>query len=446
MLKLFSVKIMLFQWVIMMPRKLVSVLMCLFYSTQNAGDLALLETSIALLKRFLPNIEITILANFPQEEWFSHQCYEVLPSFFSLVKKHSTSYFSQIMGFILGCFYAILYKLGIKMFVPENWKVLLRAYEKTDLVIAVPGHAFFSTGRFGWPFPVNIASVALALFFEKPFYVLPQSIGPFRRWWEKKLLRLVYSRARLVFVRDEESLSLAEAIGIPRAKLFYAPDPAFTLEPESKKIAINILQSNGWKPIKYSLGVTVISPMGKSLNSRAVYNYYKILSEGLIQFALRYEMQIVLFCQVLGPTSQEDDRISTRIVYDKLISTLKKDDVILIDKVLSPSMLKACYGEMNMFVASRLHSGIFAISMGVPTVFIGYLPKTEGMLNSIGLSEYSIDLEDLTMQNLILRLNDTWERRDVIRKKLKYLEDKLSREAIIPFIKIASDFSKQKQV
>ncbi len=74
--------------------------------------------------------------------------------------------------------------------------------------------------------------------------------------------------------------------------------------------------------------------------------------------------------------------------------------------------------EQKIFLASRLHSGIFSMGMYVPTIFIGYLSKTRGVLESIGLNQNVIDLTELNEDNLMEKLGQTWRDADEERKVL----------------------------
>ena len=64
---------------------------------------------------------------------------------------------------------------------------------------------------------------------------------------------------------------------------------------------------------------------------------------------------------------------------------------------------------MNMFVASRLHSGIFSFGMGVPTLFIGYLTKTTGLLESLGMPEMGLEISNLDPDALFSKLTWLWD-------------------------------------
>ena len=72
-----------------------------------------------------------------------------------------------------------------------------------------------------------------------------------------------------------------------------------------------------------------------------------------------------------------------------------------------------------MFVASRLHSGIFSFGMGVPTLFIGYLTKTIGLLESLGMPEIGLDLSNINPEILFSKLLWLWDNLDEQRARIQ---------------------------
>lgn len=421
--------------------KPLKILLILVHSTQNAGDLALLKVSIYQLRKIFKNPSFTISANYPDEIWYEENSYKVVSSPISLIgKSKNIPSGVQFIKFILSLIITLMFFMKIRFFIPKKWDLLLSEYESSDVVVAVPGNQIFSTGRLGWPFPVSIFCIILAHLFRKPFYVLPQSIGPFRRWWEKILIRYAYSKAKLIFLRDQVSMEIAQQIGLPKDKVVFAPDPAIALEQSKKETAREFLYKYGWNPEKPSLGVTIIAPMGRFLNTRELENYYLVLASTLVRICSKWDLQVVFFIQVSGPTEVENDRIPTSLIYSKIHPQIK---AIFIDEVLTPEMLKACYGEMDMFLASRLHSGIFSISMGVPTVFIGYLTKTVGFLKAIGLDKYGLTLNDLYEKDILLKvLDEVWLSRNEISLSLRKLTKNLLYEIDVIFNSIYSSLKK----
>jgi colanic acid/amylovoran biosynthesis protein len=392
------------------------ILLVNFHSTMNAGDLGLLISAREFLLRVFPSCEITVSANWPNEPAYRENGFTVVPSPWSLSGLNmNTSIFQQLRNFL--CISTKLWILNSKCILADPDVDLLRsAYLEADIIVSVPGNQFYSSGRFGWPFPVSILGVLLAQRYKKPLVILPQSIGPLRRWWEKMLLRRAYGKARRIFLRDEKSLELAKEIGLPSEKVSYSPDLALGLQPGDPVLALEILQEGGVDLTRTKLGVTLISKMNRSFDSKAMQNYYAVLEVALSNFARDHLAQIIFFDQVSGPTPIENDSIPTA----RMVSALRRlgIDAIHVNRSLTPDLLKACYGQMDAFLATRLHSGIYAIGMTVPTLFIGYLTKTQGIVRSLNIEDSFIDISDLNETMLRAKLEALWVNREEKRTHL----------------------------
>lgn len=385
------------------------ILLVNFHSTLNAGDLGLLISAREVLLCAFPSCEITVSANWPDEPAYQENDFKVVPSPWSLSGLNTNaSIFQQLWKFILA---------SIKLFHTDSKRIfddpdvnrLRSAYREVEIIVSVPGNQFYSSGKFGWPFPVSILGVLLADRYKKPLVVLPQSIGPLKRRWEKALLRKAYGSARRIFLRDEKSLDLAKELGLSNKKVSYSPDLALGLRSGDPTIAVGVLRQAGVDLAKPKLGVTLISRMNRSFDSQAIQNYYRVLETSLANFARENSAQLVFFNQVTGPTLVEDDSIPTT----RMVDGLQRDgiDAIHINKRLPPDLLKACYGQMDIFLATRLHSGIYAMGMTVPTLFIGYLTKTQGLVRSLKIEDDFIDLSDLSEASVRAKLETIWENR-----------------------------------
>lgn len=396
----------------------VKILVVNVHSSLNAGDLALLQTTIDLLRQKFKDCEFLVSANFPKEQALLKIADRVIASPWSLAgggTSRKTRYL--VMNLILGWLAAItpFRYLGIAPL--ASWKNLFAAYKECDLVVAVSGHQFFSSGRYGWPLLAIAISVKLAEVFKKPAYILPQSIGPLRTGWERWLLRSSYSGARKIYLRDVQSMRFAQEVQLPASRVEFVPDPAFTLKPAFPDEALSILQKYGYQTGLLAIGVTVIASMPSYLDQTLVANYYSSVSQALSYLAERYGIHLFFFYQVVGPSVQEDDRIATDEVIRQL--DISAERIHLVKEVLPPAQLKACYGCMDIFLASRLHSGIFSLGMGVPTVFVGYLSKTRGVLEALNLQNNLFELETLTSNALIARLDNLWTNREMEKTALE---------------------------
>ena len=387
------------------------ILLISFHSALNAGDLGLLISTRDILSQAYPNCEITVSANNPDEFLLKEEGFKTIPSCFALAGlNRQLPTIKQLANFLI-----IMAKLNFVTKSSEITKVQ-DAYNNADIVMSVPGNQFFSKGRFGWPLPVNIVDIVLARKFRKPLIILPQSLGPLNRWWEKAMIKNAFGYAKKIYFRDENSVKLAETLNLPKERIAYIPDLAINLKSEPSIQAEELLQSYGVDFHYPTIGVTIIAKMSKALKDKEMEKYYQSVEEALDLFSKAHNLQIVFFNQVTGPTVKENDGVPTMVMQKALTSRGSK--AIHINERLSPTMLKACYGKMDLFLASRLHSGLFSIGMCVPTLFLGYLSKTEGVVKSLGLTDNFIDIKDISTIEVEKKLELLWNNRNEKREQL----------------------------
>jgi colanic acid/amylovoran biosynthesis protein len=405
------------------PKK---ILIINVHSTMNAGDAALLWLNMQQLAKAFPKATFTALANYPHESYYAHLTdLEVMSSPFDLIQAGSTqSAIKKIFRLVVGCIQLVWAKLLPLKWLensPSPWLRMAFLFRSTDMVAAVSGAQLVSLGRYSWPLIVSSVPILITHYFRKPLYVLPQSIGPLRWQWEKALVRRAYSPARIVMMRDIISLNLAKDIGLSSKNVKFAYDPGFALPMESSDKALEVMSSYGYLSGVPAIGITVISQLSKSFEPSALTHYYHVLAETLARFAKTYHAEIYIFDQVRGPTIREDDGSAAEFLLD--ISRKKDANFSHVKSELSPIELKACYSLMDLFIASRMHSGIFAMSAGVPTVFIGYNPKTKGFLDAVGLSQLLLDLNTITEDHFYDLLCQSWENRQELTRQTSLIVD-----------------------
>jgi colanic acid/amylovoran biosynthesis protein len=95
---------------------------------------------------------------------------------------------------------------------------------------------------------------------------------------------------------------------------------------------------------------------------------------------------------------------------------------------------------MDIFIGTRMHSNIFALSQVVPVIAIGYQPKTQGILRMVGMEQWNLPIEQVEVQTLIRTLDDLWARRDELRVQLQARIPALIEEANQAGVLIAEDY------
>jgi polysaccharide pyruvyl transferase WcaK-like protein len=71
-----------------------------------------------------------------------------------------------------------------------------------------------------------------------------------------------------------------------------------------------------------------------------------------------------------------------------------KDRVFLVRGEYNHNEIKYIIGMCDLFIGSRMHSCIAAISQGVPAIGLAYSKKFQGVFCSIGIEKYAINLHE----------------------------------------------------
>jgi colanic acid/amylovoran biosynthesis protein len=119
---------------------------------------------------------------------------------------------------------------------------------------------------------------------------------------------------------------------------------------------------------------------------------------GFIDWVAHQGGMVTLFAQCRGPSQSEDDRRVVRRL-DEQVGCSQR--IVLVEDALTPEALQAAYGQMDYFVGTRMHSVILALNAGVPALAIGYLAKTAGIMEDLGLAHRCLDIGTLTDKTLI---------------------------------------------
>jgi polysaccharide pyruvyl transferase WcaK-like protein len=379
-----------------------------FHSLQNGGDAALLQVSLAQLRLEFPQVRLTLLANYPDETGLSALGVEVLPSPAALCGSFSgAAPFRQLINLFKG----LLQPTG-------GWMKLRQAMAEVDFVLSCAGNPFFSMGRVGWPLLLSSLPLVLAHKAGAPYLLLPQTLGPLKRHWERVWMRSILRHARGVFLREEDSHKQAAALGTPPERISAVADPCFLLKPADEADARMMLYRYGWCPGQPALGVNLVPQMVHTLSAAQLAQVYQSFADVLENFANQHKVRLFFFAQSTGPTLREDDRLPARQVMAALPVGC---EAVLVDEPLNPAQLKACYGQMDALVCMRLHAGLFALGAATPALFIGYLPKTGAVLNTLGWQQWGIDLSDCKTPVLGKRLSALWQQRQELHQRLKNL-------------------------
>lgn len=291
---------------------------------------------------------------------------------------------------------------------------ILRSIDESDLIADVSGDSLNDNYGFLntiYQFKIHI----YCIFLNKKYLFFPQSLGPFKNYLTTSLAKYIFNHSLITMTREEISFNYLKHLNIKTLKL--GVDLAFGL-PYRKN---NLNTKNMKVGISISQAIIRFSRLKKSTEKKYFISFTRFLDD-LIK---KYNAQIYLFPQVIGPGPKNDDRIISL----KIIDTLNSKNIHFYNEDLSPSLLKSRISQMDFFVGTRMHANIGALSSNIPTLVISYSHKSEGILSLYKLEKYSIKIEQLSLNKLKIKFEELFINRDKIRSQLRtrnqFIKDEL---------------------
>ena len=223
-----------------------------------------------------------------------------------------------------------------------------------------------------------IVSKLAVLWKKKPLVLSPQTIGPFDKWYTKKIAFWVMKHAKKVFARDGLSMAYLQDGGLKN--IDEVIDVAFRLpyskpqENSSGKTNIGINVSG----LMYSGGYTGGNQFGLKLDYQA---HIKTLIE---TFSADKNNIVWLVPHVLSDDFPNDD---DRVAIEQLQALYPS--VMRAPNFKSPSEAKSFISGLDFLTGARMHACIAAFSSGVPVVPLAYSRKFNGLFTSLNYTFYA---------------------------------------------------------
>lgn len=374
------------------------------YSYKNRGDSAIVEATGRYIQSAYPNAEIGLLSTYWETNRYYYQSFgwHSLPLVWDIPLEKNKIKRLAMSAVSLGD----LMLSSAQIIASHNPTISL--YRRAAIILDVGGGTLFSSAKYKFQlgFYQHLLSLWLGTVFGKQVIVCPQSIGPFHNPLDAFAARWVLSRLTAIMARELITSKLLSGMGIKHVLM---PDISFLgnfITPPSRMVSCLIDQIKVQGRDRKLIGITVLDwrwAIPES-NLGTIAHYLEQLCETLGQLAATHPILVCIFPQVARGVENNDLDISidfSAMLTQKLEGT--GSDVFYADSIihdLGPSDLSHLYGAMDLFIASRLHSAIFALLSGTPSLSLAYQPKTIGTFNLVGLKEWSFDIRSFKVNDL----------------------------------------------
>ena len=354
----------------------------------NRGAEAMTTTAIRYLKRHFPDAEFVVFSPYARADRPLASRYPDTTVAdggpLALVSKFFPSSLLQ----------RLLAPLGLR---PSGIFRDTRRMARCAVVVDVAGVAF-SDGRELY-LPFNVLTILAPIWFGVPVVKLAQALGPFRHRLNRALARWLLPRCHTVVARGRRTAENLAQIGITDAPV--CPDVAFvlndvadveTLEPD---LAARLEFGTAGRPL---VGVCPSSVVFKACRRRGID--YADVNARFVEHLVARGFRVLLLAHSQRPGAASLKNNDLPVVRAIVERAEPSDQVATVAEELDSVALRKLIGRCDLFVASRFHSMVASLAMGVPTMVCGWGHKYREVLDEFGLGEFSFDCSELSLEAL----------------------------------------------
>jgi len=332
-----------------------------WFGSRNLGDDAILIGLREILRRVLPEVEITAFSTDPE-------------------------YTRRVCG--VGAVPLRSPRSMLGRDAARGAASYLSAFTEADACLVSGGTPIYDYGHmtrifyFGLP---RLMGRRLACF----------GIGakPVRSWRGRRLVKALLDQALLISTRDEPSRAIIKALGVEKA-VRVTGDSSLFMEPLEAEAGLRRLTRSG---VDVSKPMAAICPRVLSTDYKPHY-HEEISSEAISRIRLSVALAAdhlvsegyeVVFLP-MHEVPPDDDRREIEII----ANLMKTGNPKVVGGGLLPQEAMAVLGRMEVVVGLRLHSLILAAAQGVPVVTVNYDSKVGGFMDLADVGTFYCRPED----------------------------------------------------
>ena len=307
---------------------------------------------------------------------------------------------------------------------------MYKAMTATQMVLIVDNILF--DRKFYNPFVNNLNSISLFANFCKkkniPIVLYNASVGPIDRRVGKRALQKVLEASPLVITRDESTKSLIEELGLNYTAIKVHADCALNTEiPKTSRMDEIIRREGLFTNPKGTIGLNVNAYID-DFNQKGSLNrdqFCRIISGTADRLIEKLDIDIMF------TVSQIMDMKITR---ECVAHSRYKDRIKIIGNCdYSYQEITGLLNRVEVHAGLRTHTLIFCAAVTTPMVNINAYPKSAGFLKTIGMGDWTITFDNLSIDNLTAIMLKSWESREALKNHMRPIVDgekKKARESV----------------
>ncbi|HXV28916.1 MAG TPA: polysaccharide pyruvyl transferase family protein [Sinorhizobium sp.] len=284
-----------------------------------------------------------------------------------------------------------------RRFFSDDDRESLALYRDADLVITTGGT--YLVENYSLERRINEFKVGEMLGKRPVFFT--QSLGPFDKPYNRRMLQPVFARSPLILLRDAYSRdNILDLVDDP-GKCHVVADAVFALADVERVKALLVVgrpASSGrvgisvrhWRYVKDGEG-----GMGRYIDS------VREIATSLVRDHGK-EVTFLSTCQGV-PEYAHDDSKTAELIRSRLAPEIASH--VTVDASFhTPEQLMATVKDLDFVVATRMHMMIMSLCVGTPVLPIAYEFKTKELAKRIGVSDLLLDIDTVTPDEAAAKL------------------------------------------
>ncbi|MCA0044243.1 polysaccharide pyruvyl transferase family protein [Celeribacter litoreus] len=375
--------------------------------TGNQGAAAMLETTIGEVSKRFPDAQFIIHSYFPDED--RKACSS--PNIKVVDARPKALVLSALPALLDRCFRWLGFRVP-NFLMPQS----LREIRSSAVLLDISGISL-ADGREKF-LPFNLLCNWPAMLVGTPVVKLAQAMGPMESFATRSVARFLFRHVHHVFARGKTTRKHI-SVHAPIDKTTVAADIAFlyredyALIPDwSEKLdcLIEKLSIDERPTIAISVSSVVAGILAKSGKS-----YIDAMAD-LVEQLNRDGYRIVVFpnaCRTGTSSTRNNDIPIIEGLREKLSVDLS--DVHLVTHVVNTAAIRRLLTRADALISSRFHAMVAALSLGTPTLVLGWSHKYEEVMEMFGGESRFIGTDNMSYDAISEAVAELLEHRDAIK-------------------------------
>lgn len=331
-----------------------------FFQSQNLGDILIGESLNRLFSKYskVTNIDFssTQIVNDDKE----------------IASKSMPSRNNNLRNLLSKCEYFMEAASFINLIInsSKKYRLIEKEIDECDIIILAGGNMLMDTGHF----PIYTYKAYYALKYAKAHNkktaVLFVGAGPINNKWQKSYIKKLLKLSDFTSTRDALSADFLKSIS-PNAEIDTWIDPVLIMDNEKKETKI-----------KHRIGISVFYSPDKR-NADKIKNAYVDL--------INYILDKYRDSEILLYSSAVSDINDVCAVYKFFDNTER----VSVAQVNSTKQLVELYRELDLTIASRMHSMIVSFVNRKPVIALSWQSKIDGLMAMMALEQLTVKMSDL---------------------------------------------------